>query len=92
MQISHGSDVPLQGQILSKLNVSGFDYVISTEVININRNALVTHTDTDSADATDGPSVSIRSIRNCPYRIRRVRRILVQILKSFKIQARTSKP
>ena len=65
-------------------------------------NALVTHTDTDSADATDGPSVSIRSIRNgpyrirrvrnCPYRIRRVHRIRVQILKSFKIQARTSKP
>ena len=64
-------------------------------------NAPVTHTDTDSADATDGPSVSIRSIRNgpyrirrvrnCPYRIRRVHRIRVQILKSFKIQARTSK-
>ena len=64
--------------------------------------ALVTHTDTDSADATDGPSESIRSIRNgpyrihrvrnCLYRIRRFRRIRVQILKSFKIQGRTSKP
>ena len=35
-------------------------------------NTLVTHTDTDSADSTDGPSVSIRSFRNGPYRIRRV--------------------
>ena len=33
---------------------------------------MVRHTNTDSADATDGPSVSIRSIRNGPYRIRRV--------------------
>ena len=63
MQISHRSDVPLQGQILSKLNVSGFDYVISTEVININRNGLVTHTDTDSADATMArPYLSVLSV------------------------------
>ena len=64
--------------------------------------ALVRHTHTDSEEATDGSSVYIRSIRNGLYRIRRVRNCLyrirsvqtirVQIIKSFKIQARTRKP
>ena len=42
-------------------------------------NALVRNTHTESADATDGSSVSISSIRNGPYRIRRVRNCLYRI-------------
>ena len=66
-----------QMQTLLKLR-SGYSIANFARII-CPGHALVTHTDTDSADATDGPSVSIRNgpyrirrVRNCPYRIRRV--------------------